>query len=192
MTNQELLAVFARLGVLQTGHFELTSGLHSEQYMQCARLFEYPREASDVVEALQAQLPEGIETVIAPAIGGITVGYELARLLGCRFIFAERQENKMAFRRGFTLTVGERVLAVEDVVTTGGSVREVVELARVSGAEVLGVATIVDRSQGQADFGVPFYPLMSTEIRVFDPEQCPLCEAGVALQSPGSRKTDLR
>lgn len=192
MTNQELLAEFQRLGVLQTGHFKLTSGLHSEQYMQCAKLFEYPREAEKVVEALVSKLPNGIDTVIAPAIGGVTVGYELARLLGCRFIFAERQDGKMTFRRGFALRPSERALAVEDVVTTGGSVQEVVDLARESGAEVLGVATIVDRSQGKADFGVPFYPLVSAEIKIYEPDECPLCNQGIALQAPGSRKTSLR
>ncbi|MCK9525290.1 MAG: orotate phosphoribosyltransferase [Limnochordia bacterium] len=186
-----MLAEFEKLGVLQTGHFKLTSGLHSEQYMQCAKLFEHPREAAKVVEALLAKLPNGVETVIAPAIGGITVGYELARLLGCRFIFAERQDGTMTFRRGFAVRTGERVLAVEDVVTTGGSVREVVDLARDFGAEVLGVAAVVDRSQGKADFGVPFYPLVRADIRVYDPEQCPLCGAGVALQTPGSRKMSL-
>lgn len=190
MTNQELLAQFQSLGVLQTGHFKLTSGLHSEQYMQCAKLFEYPGKAGEVVGALLPQLPETIETVVAPAIGGITVGYELARLLGCRFVFAERQDGNMTFRRGFTLRPGEKVLAVEDVVTTGGSVQEVVDLAKESGAEVLGVATIVDRSQGKATFGVPFYPLVSMGITVYHPDACPLCREGVALQAPGSRKPE--
>lgn len=192
MTNQKLLQEFQELGVLLTGHFKLTSGLHSEQYMQCAKLFEFPRKAADVVEALISKLPSGIDTIIAPAIGGVTVGYELARLLGCRFIFAERQDGNMAFRRGFTLQPNEKVLAVEDVVTTGGSVQEVVDLARECGATVLGVAAIVDRSQGKADFGVPFYPLVSVEITVYEPAECPLCREGIALQTPGSRKTNLR
>lgn len=188
MTNQELLAQFQELGVLQTGHFRLTSGLHSEHYMQCAKLFEYPKKAAEVVARLLPKLPTGIDTVIAPAIGGVTVGYELARLLGCRSIFAERQEGRMAFRRGFALKPGERILVVEDVVTTGGSVQEVVDLAMECGAEILGVAAVVDRSQGRADFGVPFYPLLSMEITVYHPETCPLCVQGVPLQSPGSRK----
>lgn len=188
MTNQELLTAFEELGVLQTGHFRLTSGLHSEQYMQCAKLFEYPRKAQAIVATLLSRLPEGIETVIAPAIGGVTVGYELARQLGCRFIFAERQEGEMVFRRGFSLKPGEKVLAVEDVVTTGGSVQEVVNLAKECGAEILGVATIVDRSQGKADFGVPFYSLVSMQITVYQPEECPLCSQGTPLSMPGSRK----
>ena len=188
MTNEALLEEFQRLGVLQTGHFQLTSGLHSEQYMQCAKLFEYPR-ASRIMQALLPKLPGGIETVIAPAIGGITVGYELASLLGCRFIFAERQDGKMVVRRGFALEPGEKVLAVEDVVTTGGSVQEVVDLARGSKAQILGVAALVDRSRGPADFQVPFYSLVQMEIAVYDPTDCPLCTKGVALQAPGSRKT---
>ncbi len=187
MTNQELFTYFQELGVLQEGHFKLTSGLHSKQYMQCARLFEYPDKAAEVVEALIPKLPSGIETIIAPAIGGITVGYELARLLGSRFIFAERQDAKMTFRRGFSLEPGEKVLAVEDVVTTGGSVQEVMDLAKEYGAEVVGVATIVDRSQGKVDFSVPFYPLVSMEITVYEPEACPLCAQGFAIQNPGSR-----
>lgn len=187
MTNQELLARFQELGVLQTGHFKLTSGLHSDKYMQCARLFEHPRSAAQIVGELVAKLPGGIDTVIAPAIGGITVGYELAQQLGCRFIFAERQNGKMAFRRGFTLRSGEKVLAVEDVVTTGGSVQEVVDLAQQSNAEVVGVATIVDRSQGRANFSVPYYPLVGMEVIVFEPEDCPLCKEGLPIQSPGSR-----
>ena len=154
-----------------------------------AKLFEYPRKAAEVVKTLIPKLPEGIDTVIAPAIGGVTVGYELARLLGCRFIFAERQDGNMTFRRGFKLRPGEKVLAVEDVVTTGGSVREVVDLAKECGADVLGIATIVDRSQGTAVFGVPFYSLVSVEITAYKPEKCPLCREGVALQTPGSRKT---
>lgn len=190
--KEQLLATFQNLGVLQTGHFRLTSGLHSEQYMQCAKLFEHPARAAEIVANLIPKLPQDIETIIAPAIGGITVGYELARLLGCRFLFAERQDGVMTFRRGFRLQPGERVLAVEDVVTTGGSVREVVELARDCGAEIAGVAALVDRSQGRADFDVPFYSLLSMEIKVYAPESCPLCAQETPLQSPGSRKTNLR
>lgn len=189
MTNQEMLAKLEELDVLQQGHFKLTSGLHSEQYMQCAKLFEYPLAAAEIVANLVIKLPEGIETIISPAIGGITVGYELARQLGVRFIFAERQEGKMTLRRGFSLKAGEKVLAVEDVVTTGGSVQEVVNLAREYGAELLGVAALVDRSQGQADFGLPFYPLAKMQIKIYDPKDCPLCAKELPLNSPGSRNS---
>lgn len=188
MTNQEILAVFQELEVLQKGHFQLTSGLHSAEYMQCAKLFEYPKEASQVLQELLPRLPQDIETIIAPAIGGITVGYEMARLLGCRFVFAERQGGKMTLRRGFTLSPGEKVLAVEDVITTGGSVREVIDLAKEAGAQVLGVASVVDRSQGKADFGVPFVSLITMEIKVYEPDHCPLCAKQVPLNHPGSRQ----
>lgn len=187
MTERELVETFQKLGVLQTGHFQLTSGLHSERYMQCAKLFEVPHKAADILKILIPNLPKKIETVVAPAIGGITVGYELARLLGCRFIFAERENGKMTWRRGFGLKPGERILAVEDVVTTGGSVLEVVDLARENDAEVLGVAAVVDRSQGKAKFDVPFISLLAMEIVVYQPENCPLCAAGVPLSVPGSR-----
>src|SRR5690606_5337237 len=120
-TEQELLEKFKELGVLKTGHFRLTSGLHSAQYMQCAAVFEYPKAAEEIVKLLIPKLPQDIDTVMAPAIGGINLGYEVARILGCRFVFAEREQGKMVLRRGFALTPGERVLVVEDVVTTGGS-----------------------------------------------------------------------
>ncbi len=187
MTNQEILAVFQELGVLQQGHFQLTSGLHSAEYMQCAKLFEYPKKASQVLQELLPRLPQDIETIIAPAIGGITVGYELARLLGCRFVFAERQGGQMTFRRGFTLSRGERLLAVEDVITTGGSVQEVIDLAKEAQAQVLGVASVVDRSQGKTNFGVPFVSLITMEILAYDREDCPFCAQGIPLNRPGSR-----
>lgn len=189
MTNQELIAKFEELGALQQGHFKLTSGLHSEQYMQCAKLFEYPLKATEIVANLATKLPQGIETIIAPAIGGITVGYELAKQLDVRFIFAERQDGKMTLRRGFSLKPGEKVLAAEDVVTTGGSVQEVVNLAEEYGAKILGVASLVDRSEGKADFKVPFYSLVNMEIKVFNPKECPLCSRNVPLNSPGSRNS---
>lgn len=187
MNENKLLDIFKDLGVLQTGHFQLTSGLHSGQYIQCAKLFEYPERASEVLSLLLPQLPQGTETIVAPAVGGITVGYELARLLGRRFVFAERQQGKMAFRRGFALAPGEKVLAVEDVITTGGSVQEVIDLARQAGAQVLGVAAVVDRSAGQAQFDVSLTSLLQVEIEVYQPEQCPLCAEGIPLSQPGSR-----
>lgn len=188
MTEHEIIRIFEEVGVLQIGHFKLTSGLHSQEYMQCARLFEYPSKASVVLEQLLVKLPQDVETIIAPAIGGITVGYEIARLLGCRFIFAERQGGHMIFRRGFTLSPGEKVVAVEDVITTGGSVQEVIDLAVNSGANVLGVATVVDRSQGLVKFGVPLVSLIARKIETYKPENCPLCRRGVPLNSPGSRQ----
>lgn len=187
MTEQELLAKFKELGVLKTGHFQLTSGLHSAQYMQCAAVFEYPKIAAEIVELLIPKLPQDIDTVMAPAIGGINLGYEVARNLGCRFIFAEREQGRMTMRRGFTLTPGERVLVVEDVVTTGGSVKEVLEIARSCGCSVQGVGCIVDRSQDELDFQAPFVSLVRVAIETYQPDQCPLCLAGQPLTKPGSR-----
>ncbi|HKM18383.1 MAG: orotate phosphoribosyltransferase [Firmicutes bacterium] len=187
MTGQELLAKFRELGALKTGHFQLTSGLHSGQYMQCAAIFEYPKAASEIIKLLIPKLPQDIDTVIAPAIGGINLGYEVARALQCRFVFTEREQGKMALRRGFTLTAGEKVLVVEDVVTTGGSVREVIEIARCHGCLVQVVACLVDRSQGKVDFPAPFIPLMRMEIETFQPDQCPLCAANLPITKPGSR-----
>lgn len=189
MTNQELLDLFQEMGVLQTGHFKLTSGRHSAQYMQCAALFEHPLLAAQVIQELLPRLPESIDTVIAPAIGGINAGYELARALGCRFIFAERQDGVMTLRRGFNLSPTEDVLVVEDVVTTGGSVREVLEIVHDAGCKIQGVAAIVDRSGGNVDFGVPFASLMSVDIETYDPTECPLCLNKVPITKPGSRSS---
>lgn len=188
MTREELLSLFEELGALQTGHFQLTSGLHSGQYVQCAAVFEYPKIAGKIVEQLVGQLPTDIDTIIAPAIGGINLGYEAARSLGCRFIFTEREDGVMTLRRGFVLKPGEKVLVVEDVVTTGGSVKEVLEIARQHNCNIQGVASLVDRSQGKADFGVPFTPLISLTIETYRPEECPLCAAAQPITKPGSRK----
>lgn len=187
MNESKLLHTLIEMGVLQIGHFQLTSGLHSERYIQCAKLFEYPRRAAEVLKEFLPQLPQGTETIATPAIGGITVGYELARLLGSRFVFAERKDGKMAFRRGFSLTPGERVLVVEDVITTGGSAQEVIDLAREWGAQVLGVAAVVDRSGGRSQVDIPVTSLLRLEIEVYQPADCPLCAKMIPLAQPGSR-----
>lgn len=187
MTREELLKLFEEIGVLQTGHFHLTSGLHSEQYMQCAALFEDPHTAARVIKVLIEKLPDGIDTVVAPAIGAINMGYEVARALGCRFIFAERENGLMTLRRGFALKPEERVLIVEDVVTTGGSVKEVVKIVTESGCDLKAVAAIVDRSQGKVDFGAPFIPLLAVNIETYRPDNCPLCALNKPTTKPGSR-----
>lgn len=187
MSEAKILKVFKELGVLQNGHFQLTSGLHSQEYVQCAKLFEYPRQAGEVLESFLPWLPQGTETIIAPAIGGITVGYELARLWDRRFLFAERREGRMTFRRGFELKPGEKVLVAEDVITTGGSVQEVIDLAKASQAEILGVAVLVDRSCRQVDFGVSLSSLLKLDMKVYRPEECPLCARNLPLNQPGSR-----
>jgi len=189
MTREELLTLFEKVGALQAGHFQLTSGLHSAQYIQCAAVFEYPKTAGKIVKQLVGQLPKGVDTVIAPAIGGINLGYEVARSLGCRFVFTERENGLMALRRGFALKPQERVLVVEDVVTTGGSVKEVLDIARQHNCTILGVASLVDRSQGKADFEVPFVSLLSMRIETYRPEECPLSTAGQPITKPGSRSS---
>lgn len=185
MTNEEM---FKQSGSLLDGHFRLTSGRHSNQYFQCALLLQYP----EFSEAFCGQLvqyfqKEMINTVIAPAVGGIVVAQETGRLLGVRSLFSERKDGIMTLRRGFSITAGERVLVVEDVVTTGGSVREVIELVRTAGAEVAGVGAIVDRSGGRVNFGVPFFAAHVQQVVTWSEEECPLCQKGVPVDAPGSR-----
>ena len=188
-TQEKTASILERLGVLHTGHFRLTSGRHSDRYMQCAKLFEHPRESEELCRDLADQFRhDGVDVVAGPAIGGIIMAYEVARALGVRNVFAEREDGIMKFRRGFKVEPGERVLVVEDVVTTGGSVKEVAQLLRQSGAEVVGVGSVVDRSNGAVDFGVKFYPLMKMEVLSWDEKDCPLCKEGKPIVKPGSRK----
>jgi orotate phosphoribosyltransferase len=178
-------------GALLEGHFVLSSGLHSDKYVQCARLLEVPSRAEQVGRSLarlvEKALGRGtIEAVANPALGGVIIGHEVARALGVRCIFVERAGGRMALRRGFELREGEKVLVVEDVVTTGLSTKEVGSVVSECGAEVVGIASIVNRSAG-VDFGVPFAYLVRAEITNHDPGGCPLCKAGVPLVKPGSR-----
>ena len=188
LSKERIIEIFKETGVMLTGHFQLTSGRHSDHYMQCAQLFQYP-EYSEMMCAELAEYfrNEKIDLVAGPAVGGIIIAYETARALKVRNIFAERQNGVMTFRRGFAVQPGERVLVTEDVVTTGGSVREVIELVRAAGGEVVGVGSIVDRSNGQVDFGVPFKAVLSMEVLSWEPEDCPLCKQGSAAVKPGSR-----
>jgi orotate phosphoribosyltransferase len=180
--------ILERLSVLQTGHFRLTSGRHSDKYMQCARLFEFPAESGELCCDLAGFFrDDGVNLVAGPALGGIIMAYEVARALGVRNIFAERDNGKMTLRRGFAVSSGDRVLVVEDVVTTGGSVKEVIALLREAGAEVAGVGAIVDRSGGKVGFGAPFHPLITLNVESWDEKDCPLCRAGRAIIKPGSR-----
>lgn len=188
-TQKKTSEILERLGVLQKGHFVLTSGKHSDRYMQCAKLFEHPKESEDLCRDLAASFKdESIDLVAGPALGGIIICYETARALGVRNIFAERENGAMTFRRGFHVEQGQRVLVVEDVVTTGGSVKEVIELIKSAGGIVVGVGSVVDRSGGKADFGVPFHALMSAEFDTWEADACPLCKSGVPTTKPGSRK----
>ncbi len=189
MTDEEALTIFRESDALLEGHFRLTSGLHSPNYFQCARVLQYPQHAELFCGLIADRFRgEGIEVVVSPAIGGIVVGQEVARLLGCRAIFAEREEGMMTLRRGFEIKAGERCLAVEDVVTTGGSVKEVIALVQSAGANVMGAAFIVDRSSGRAQFDVPFFAALRMEMVAYQPEACPLCAEGIPVIKPGSRK----
>ena len=194
--SDAVLDLFYQTGAYLRGHFRLTSGLHSPEYLQCALVLQYPEHAgrlgARLGEALAGLLgPEAkLEVVGSPALGGIIIGHEVARALGARCVFAERDASgKMTLRRGFSVTPGERAVVVEDVVTTGGSTREVVEVFRAAGAEVLAAASIIDRSGGQAEVGVPRVSLATLHVVTYPPEECPLCQEGVPVTKPGSRKT---
>ncbi len=189
MTDKEMLQIFEKTGGLLSGHFLLTSGRHSKKYMQCAKLFMYPEYSEVLCAELAKKLsPLDIECVTSPAVGGIIMGYAVAKHLNKKNIFAERENNTMCFRRGFEIKKGERCVVVEDVVTTGGSVKEVISLVKEHGGEVVAVASIVDRSGGKVDFGVPFYSLLSMDITSYDAADCPICKQGLPLVKPGSRK----
>jgi orotate phosphoribosyltransferase len=191
-TADQILDRFRRAGALLEGHFRLTSGLHSSGYLQCALVLQHPSDAEACGAAIAARVRAlGAQAVLSPALGGIVIGHEVGRALGVRAVFAERQDGALTLRRGFTLERGERVLVVEDVVTTGGSTKETIEVARAAGAEVVGAASIVDRSGGQqrrdVPFSVPFCALVEIALPTYQPESCPLCLAGLPVVKPGSR-----
>jgi len=188
MTKQEILDIFMETGVMQEGHFKLTSGRHSDKYMQCAKLFIDPK-VSEIMSGELAKKFENdsIDLVVGPAVGGIILSYEVARQLGKPNIFAERQNGEMTLRRGFCVDKGMNILVVEDVVTTGGSVKEVVKLLQESGANVIGVGSIVDRSNGAVDFGVKYEAVLSMEVLSYDEADCPICKTGAPITKPGSR-----
>lgn len=188
MDREKVLQIFMETGVLLQGHFLLTSGRHSDRYLQCAKVFQYPRYAEEITRALADKFKdEPVDMVVGPAIGGIILSYEMGRCLGVKAIFAEREDGRMALRRGFEIPEGSRVLVVEDVVTTGGSVMEVMELVKSCGGQVVGVGTVVDRSGGKVDFGVKFHSVISLDVKSYAPEECPICRTGLPLVKPGSR-----
>jgi orotate phosphoribosyltransferase len=187
VTGDTILNVFRRSGALLDGHFRLSSGLHSSGYLQCALVLQHPREAEALGAAIAARVGAmGAEVVLSPALGGIVIGQEVGRALGVRAIFAERQDGVLTLRRGFALRPGERVLVVEDVVTTGGSTRETIEVARAAGAAVL-AAAIIDRSGGNQGLDVSLYSLASLALPTYQPDSCPLCAQGLPITKPGSR-----
>lgn len=191
MTPEEILAIFKESNALLDGHFQLTSGLHSPNYFQCAKVLQYPSNAERLCGVIASWFREKqIDAVIAPALGGIVVGQEVARQLGARSMFTERKDGLMMLRRGFTITSGERILVCEDVVTTGGSVLEVIGIVRALGGTVCGVGAVVDRSGGTS--GIPdLVATIALNVVTYKPEACPLCAQGVPIDKPGSREKTL-
>jgi len=181
--------IFTKTEALLNGHFLLTSGRHSNQYFQCAKVLQYPEHTVTICKFIADNFRnESIDTVIAPAMGGIIVGQEVARQLGKRSMFAEREDKVLTLRRGFTIQPGEKILICEDVVTTGGSVFEVIDIVVKAGGIIQGVGVIVDRSNGKVDFGVKTISTLQLEVVSYTPEECPLCKANIPLVKPGSRK----
>jgi len=188
MTGKEILEIFHERHALLTGHFKLSSGLHSEKYLQCALVLQYPDVTGKLSKALAGKFSgEKINVVIGPALGGITLAYEVARAVGTRGFFTERQDGKMLLRRGFSIEKGERVLVVEDVITTGGSTKEVVEVVKNAGGIVVGVGCIIDRSASPIYFGAKFESLAKIKVDTFKEGDCPLCKKNIPVTKPGSR-----
>lgn len=189
------MQLFEETGAYLRGHFRLTSGLHSNQYLQCAKVLAYPayaeRLGSDLAARLRQITPEKVDVVLAPAMGGLIIGHEVARAFGVPFLFTERDAatGGMVLRRGFEVTPGQRALVIEDVVTTGGSSKEVVDLVRAAGGTVLAAGSIIDRSNGRADVGAPRVALQQLDVLAYDPDSCPLCKEGIPVVKPGSRKS---
>jgi orotate phosphoribosyltransferase len=192
MTEDEILAEFRAADALLEGHFVLSSGLHSPRYLQCARVLMDPARAARLAHALAASLPlevrSGIGIVVSPAMGGIVIGHEMGRSLGLEAVFLERPAGTFELRRGFRLASGQKVLLVEDVVTTGLSSKEAIRAVEAAGGEVVAAASLVDRSNGLADLGVPFFPLIRLDIPVYEPEAMPPELAALPVEKPGSRK----
>jgi orotate phosphoribosyltransferase len=188
MTDEDVLALFRQSGALLEGHFRLSSGLHSNRYLQSALVLQHPGYAEALGAAIAARVRElNPNVVLSPALGGIVIGQEVGRALGLRAIFAERQDGKLVLRRGFSLTPSDRAVVVEDVITTGGSTRETIEVAFAAGATVVGAASIIDRGTQSARLDVPLLPLVTLEVPAFDPASCPMCAQGEPVIKPGSR-----
>lgn len=188
ITSEEVLDLYKKTGALLNGHFLLSSGLHSDMYLQSALVLQMPDTATRLCAAL-ARLFEGekIEAVIAPALGGVLVSHETARALGVRALFAERMSGTLTLRRGFSIRPGERILVVEDVITTGKSTRETIEVVKKAGGVVVAVGSLIDRSGGSADLGVPYKSLAVLKVPTYEPGSCPMCKAGTTPVKPGSR-----
>ncbi len=196
LTEDQIKEIFLKSDAFLEGHFLLSSGLHSPYYLQCAKVLQYPKYAEILCKELARkidQLKVEYNLVIAPAIGGIIVSYETARHLNVRGIFAERVDGKLTLRRGFEIKPGEKAVVVEDVVTTGKSTRETIEVVKQHGGNVVAVGSLVDRSGGKVEFGVPFVTLWRLEVPVYEPESCPICREGnTPLVKPGSRNIPVK
>ncbi len=189
MTQDEVLKLFRDSGALLEGHFRLSSGLHSGGYLQCALVLQHPAHAEVLGRALAQTLTGlGVNVVLSPALGGLIIGHEVGRGLNVRAIFAERQDSVLTLRRGFTLGPTDHVVVIEDVVTTGGSTRETMAVARAAGATVVGAGAVIDRSGGNTNLGVPFSSLVTLNLPTWQPDDCPMCKAGKPIVKPGSRQ----
>ena len=191
MEEKDVLEIFSNTNALLEGHFLLSSGKHSAQYFQCARVLQYPQYAEELAEDIAAFFHDkNVDVVISPALGGIIIGHEVARVMKTRLVFTERSKetDEMVLRRGFDLEDGEKALIIEDVLTTGGSVREMIKVLHKEAVEIVGTGFIVDRSADKVKFGVPKYSVYQIPVVVYQPEDCPLCKKGVPIDRPGSRK----
>jgi orotate phosphoribosyltransferase len=189
LNAEQVIDQFRTTGALLEGHFQLSSGLHSTVYLQCALVLQFPDKAESFGRAIAERYQgQGIQLVASPAIGGIVIGHEVARALGARFVWTEREAGEMTLRRGFTVSPGEKTLVVEDVITTGGSTRETIEALRRAGADVVGAASIIDRSAGSADVGVPLTSLAALKVLSVKASECDACKLGEPVAKPGSRQ----
>ncbi len=188
LTEERIVEILKEAGVLLEGHFQLTSGKHSNKYLQCAKIFKNAKYSEELCKELAHKYEDkGVDVVVGPAMGAVIMAYEVSRHLNVPNLFTERENGEMTLRRGFQIEKGQKVLVVEDVVTTGGSVREVIELVQKAGGEVVGVGSIVDRTGGKIDFGVPYAAVISMEVTAYEADECPMCQKGEPVVKPGSR-----
>jgi len=189
--TEEVMKKFEEAGAIQKGHFKLTSGVHSDTYIQCAQIMQHPEFMHNLCSELGKKFRgDDIDVIVGPAIGGIIMAHVMARVLGpwVRAIFTERENGKMTLRRSFEIKEGEKVLVVEDVTTTGSSVREVIDIVKSRQGKVVGVGVLIDRSGGKVDFGIKTEKLLTVDIKTYLPEECPLCKKGIPVVKPGSRE----
>ncbi len=189
LTKERVLEVLKEAGVLLEGHFLLTSGRHSNKYLQCAKIFKNAKYSEELCADLAEKFAnDGIDLVVGPAMGAVIMAYEVSRHLNVPNIFTEREDGVMTLRRNFDIEPGQKVIVVEDVITTGGSVKEVIEIVKEKGGIVAGVGCVVDRTGGKIDFGTKFESVISMEVQSYEPDECPICKTGAPLVKPGSRK----